>query len=280
LSHGHAGLEAVEQGVVVGEPAGLLPSLAAGASRGGDLLHETFGDFDGSLDVPAGLTNLIGVVGLEIRASERLDALDQLQRRQSAVAQPGDGRHDFGSTLGALARHHRFLIPRQQLLRRIEIADLAPEEVKARQVERQWEDSDGTGTWEEGAELSSAASRGRSGYACAPSWRSEGRLRGRDMLTDRGEDQSTPSDLEYAGERDMSRFWREIRPRHEPLDKRWFLPSVLVLMVISVPWYLPPGFVGRLYGGLPVWIWIALVCSVVLAAITSFVALRSWRDDD
>ena len=99
-------------------------------------------------------------------------------------------------------------------------------------------------------------------------------------MTDRGEDQSTPSDLEYTGERDMSRFWREIKPRREPLDKRWFLPSVLVLMVISVPWYLPSGFVGRLYGGLPVWIWIALVCSVLLAAITSFVALRSWRDDE
>jgi hypothetical protein len=42
----------------------------------------------------------------------QFDALDQLQRRQSAVAQRGDGRHDFGSTLGALARHHRFLIPR------------------------------------------------------------------------------------------------------------------------------------------------------------------------
>ena len=98
-------------------------------------------------------------------------------------------------------------------------------------------------------------------------------------MTDRGEDQSTPADLEYAGERDMSRFWREIKPRREPLDSRWFLPSVLLLMVISVPWYLPSGFVGRLYGGLPVWIWIALACSVLLAAITSFVALRSWRDD-
>ena len=165
------------------------------------------------------------------------------------------------------------------LLRRVEIADLAPEEVKARQVERQWEDSDGMGTWEEGAESSSAASRGRSGYDSHRHGGQKGGYGG-DLLTEQGEDQSAPSDLEYSGERDMARFWREIRPRHEPLDKRWFLPIVLVLMVISVPWYLPPGFVGRLYGGLPVWIWIALVCSVVLAAITSFVALRSWRDDD
>lgn len=83
---------------------------------------------------------------------------------------------------------------------------------------------------------------------------------------------------EYAGQRDMEQFWAEVAPRREPLQKKWFLPLVVLLLAISVPWYLPQGFVGRLYGGLPVWIWIALVCSAAIASLTAFVALRHWDD--
>ena len=85
---------------------------------------------------------------------------------------------------------------------------------------------------------------------------------------------------EYSGERDMDLFWKEIKPLKEPTQVRWFVPAVLALLVLSVPWYLPAGFVGRLVGGLPPWIWVSVACATSIAAITSYVALRSWEDDE
>jgi len=93
-------------------------------------------------------------------------------------------------------------------------------------------------------------------------------------------DSPTAGFQEYSGERDMDRFWREVAPRKEPLQKRWYLPSIILLAIVSVPWYLPPGFVGRLYGGLPIWVWTTLFCSLCIAGVTSYVALRAWHDDE
>ena len=39
----------------------------------------------------------------------------------------------------------------------------------------------------------------------------------------------------------MELFWREVKPQKEPVQLRWFLPTVVVLVVASVPWYLPTG---------------------------------------
>lgn len=84
---------------------------------------------------------------------------------------------------------------------------------------------------------------------------------------------------EYADERDISAFWREAQPQREPMRWRWFLPGVLVLLVSSIPWYLPGELVSGVIAGLPVWTWIALFCSVALAALTAWVGLRHWDDD-
>ena len=90
-----------------------------------------------------------------------------------------------------------------------------------------------------------------------------------------------PPDLgEYADERNLERFWREAPPRREPLRQRWFVPAVLVLVALSVPWYLPQRLVSSMVGGLPIWTWITVACSAGIAAITAWVALRHWDDDD
>ena len=99
-------------------------------------------------------------------------------------------------------------------------------------------------------------------------------------MTREQENESPVEWVEYSGERDMDCFWREIRPRREPLQLRWFLPTVLLLVIASVPWYLPAGTVGRIVLGLPVWIWTALLCALGVGAVTSYVALCAWRDDD
>ena len=77
----------------------------------------------------------------------------------------------------------------------------------------------------------------------------------------------------------MEEFWDELRPRREPMQKRFFLPVVLALLVVSVPWYRTTGDMGRLVGGLPIWIWVALGCSAAISAVTAVVALWYWDDD-
>ena len=88
------------------------------------------------------------------------------------------------------------------------------------------------------------------------------------------------SQEEYDGERDMERFWREATPRSEPTALRWYIPLLLVLIALSIPWYLPEGHVGSVIAGFPLWIWIALGCSLGIAILTACAILRSWKDDD
>ena len=85
---------------------------------------------------------------------------------------------------------------------------------------------------------------------------------------------------EYAGERDMDLFWKTAAPRREPIQKRWFIPVVLLILAISVPWYWKSGETGPMILGLPAWIWITVVCASVLACVTAVMALRYWDDDD
>ena len=83
---------------------------------------------------------------------------------------------------------------------------------------------------------------------------------------------------EYRDERDPDAFWEAIRPADEPLRHRWFLPAVVAILVVSVPWYLPSSVGDRLALGLPVWTWITILCGLLLAVVTAFASLRLWRD--
>ncbi len=83
---------------------------------------------------------------------------------------------------------------------------------------------------------------------------------------------------DYGDERDQDAFWEAIRPADEPLRHRWFLPAVVLILAVSVPWYLPDSVGGRLAAGLPVWTWITIGCGFALAVVTAFASLRLWRD--
>lgn len=85
---------------------------------------------------------------------------------------------------------------------------------------------------------------------------------------------------EYQSERDMDAFWAEVKPEREPMQQRWFLPAILAILTISVPWYWKTGATGPIILGLPSWIWVALGCSLGVSTITALMALRYWRDDE
>lgn len=85
---------------------------------------------------------------------------------------------------------------------------------------------------------------------------------------------------EYDSERDMEAFWAEIRPRREPMQQAWFLPLILVLLAVSIPWYREPGEIGAMAAGLPGWVWTALAASGLIALVTAVMSIVFWDDDE
>lgn len=95
-------------------------------------------------------------------------------------------------------------------------------------------------------------------------------------MSDRG---TKPAD-EYHGQQDREAFWEAAALDREPAKQRWYLPALLVLIVLSVPWYREAGSMGALVWGMPVWIWTSLGCTAGVSVLTAVAALRFWRDGD
>lgn len=85
---------------------------------------------------------------------------------------------------------------------------------------------------------------------------------------------------EYDGERDMDAFWAAAKPESEPARRRWYVPAIVVLVALSVPWYRAAGGLGELLFGLPGWVWASLWCTAGVSALTAIGILRFWRDKD
>ena len=85
---------------------------------------------------------------------------------------------------------------------------------------------------------------------------------------------------EYNDERDMEAFWAAAAPEREPIKQRWYIPGLLVCIVLSIPWYYEPHHLGRVVLGLPVWVWVSLGCSIACGALTALAALRFWSDGE
>ena len=94
------------------------------------------------------------------------------------------------------------------------------------------------------------------------------------------ERRAEPALPEYHDEAASEEFWSTIRPRREPLGWRPFVPSVLVLLALNVPWWLPDRLGSSIVLGLPLFVWTALATSLALAVVTAWAALRHWDDDD
>lgn len=88
-----------------------------------------------------------------------------------------------------------------------------------------------------------------------------------------------PKHDEYNDDRDMNRFWSVATSlTKEPVLQKWFLPALLLCIVISVPWYLPSGESGAIIGGLPIWVWTSLGCTIGIGILTAIGALIYWKD--
>lgn len=83
---------------------------------------------------------------------------------------------------------------------------------------------------------------------------------------------------EYHGERNPEEFWEEASPQDEPVRRRWYIPVILLLLIVGAPWYWTAGQAGPTFAGLPVWVWITIASTFGLALLTAFMALVYWKD--
>jgi len=51
------------------------------------------------------------------------------------------------------------------------------------------------------------------------------------------------------------------------------------LVALGIPWYWPEGE-ARIVAGVPAWVAVAIVTSVLVSALTAWLLLTAWPDDD
>ena len=77
---------------------------------------------------------------------------------------------------------------------------------------------------------------------------------------------------------DAADLLQSAQPVSEPSRRRWFIPTLLLLIVASIPWYRRASEAGDIVAGLPAWVWFTLACSIGISVLTAFTAVLFWRD--
>lgn len=70
------------------------------------------------------------------------------------------------------------------------------------------------------------------------------------------------------------------RPRYEPIRLRSLWVGMAVIVLFGVPFYLPPGTTHPMVLGVPHWMAISVVSTLLFAALTSWICLRRWNIDE
>lgn len=69
-------------------------------------------------------------------------------------------------------------------------------------------------------------------------------------------------------------------PAREPIS-RWSLwVSIVGIILLGIPWYLPTGLIGSTYMGIPVWFCLSVASAIALSATTSYACLTQWNLED
>lgn len=63
----------------------------------------------------------------------------------------------------------------------------------------------------------------------------------------------------------------------EPIRKPWIWVGLLAIVLVGIPWYLPPGTLHPLVFGLPAWTLVAVSSSVGLCGFLHWVLSRHWN---
>lgn len=98
-------------------------------------------------------------------------------------------------------------------------------------------------------------------------------------MTDPNTHETPSAHREYNDERELDAFWNAIKPRREPMQKRWYIPLVILLLVVATPWYWSRDSEIPVIAGLPLWVWITIAATAALATLTALMIIFAWRDD-
>lgn len=74
----------------------------------------------------------------------------------------------------------------------------------------------------------------------------------------------------------MDRGGGERRAIKEPIRKPWIWVALAVIVLAGIPWYLPQGTVQPVFLGVPYWMFIAVISSLVLCGFLSWLCLNEW----
>lgn len=75
----------------------------------------------------------------------------------------------------------------------------------------------------------------------------------------------------------MVRRRSEGRPLREPVRTPWVWVVMALVVLGGIPLYLPPGTTGPLVLGIPSWMALSVLFTVLFAAFTSWLCLRWWN---
>ncbi|MQA09981.1 MAG: hypothetical protein GEU98_15785 [Pseudonocardiaceae bacterium] len=65
--------------------------------------------------------------------------------------------------------------------------------------------------------------------------------------------------------------------KSEPIRKPWIWIGMLAIILVGIPWYLPPGMIEPIVFGLPLWTYIAVGSSVALCGYLTWILSRHWN---
>ncbi len=64
-----------------------------------------------------------------------------------------------------------------------------------------------------------------------------------------------------------------------PFHKWWIWITYAVLLLLGVPWYWNPGDTSLLFG-MPGWVLVAILVSICVSALTSYLWFTQWREEE
>ncbi|WP_245992719.1 hypothetical protein [Prauserella muralis] len=67
------------------------------------------------------------------------------------------------------------------------------------------------------------------------------------------------------------------RPPREPIRKPGIWAGLVAIVLLGVPWYLPPGVIEPVVLGLPLWTIVAIGSSILLCAYLTWVISAHWN---
>ena len=62
----------------------------------------------------------------------------------------------------------------------------------------------------------------------------------------------------------------------EPIRKPWIWVLTVLILLASIPWYLPKGSIGFVLLGLPYWMLISVAFTLIMCGYVSWLCFTQW----